>query len=104
MKRHFGKTTESRSMKLPKGVSQEFIDSIQSLSTDELKARVVTLQIQNDENEVFKTGDEYVKAQEEFSVAKERFNLVAGPVRDVTVSIKNKTRLIIERLKEKGAI
>ena len=36
---------------LPKGVSQEFLDNINTMSTDQLKAEIVTLQLQNDENE-----------------------------------------------------
>jgi hypothetical protein len=88
--------------KLPKGVPQEFVDSIASMSTDELKATIVRLQVQNQENEAFKESEAYVRAEDEFKMAKERHALVAGPVKDVTVSVKNKTKLVVERLKEKG--
>lgn len=92
----------SKATKLPKGVPQEFIDSIASLSTDELKAVIVRLQLQNEENEAFKESPEYVQEQVFYDAAKERFSQTAGPVKEVTVSIKNKTKLVIERLKEKG--
>lgn len=88
--------------KLPKGVTSEFIDSIAGLSIDALKARIVEIQLQNEENELFKESDAYINAKAEFDTAKERYQLVVGPVRETTTTLKNKTKLIIERLKEKG--
>lgn len=88
--------------KLPKGISQEFVDSIQALTTENLKALIVGLQLSNQENEEFKASEAFEKVQAEYDTAKDRYNLVAGPIRDLTVSIKNKTKLVIERLKEKG--
>lgn len=90
--------------KLPTGIDQTFVDGIQSMSTDELKANIVRLQVQNQENEAFKESDGYMQAEEEFSFAKEKHKMVVGPVKEVTTSIKNKTKLVIERLKEKGAV
>ncbi len=98
------KQPKSQVPKLPKGVNQEFLDGIQSMDTATLKAVVVTLQVQNQENEEFKASDAYVQEQEVYEQARERFNLVAGPVKDTTVSLKNRTKLVIERLKEKGGI
>lgn len=88
--------------KLPKGVNQEFLDNIQSMNTDQLKAVVVELQVGNQENEAFKESEPYVKAQDEFSVAKAKFDLVAGPVKETTTLVKNRTKVVVERLKEKG--
>lgn len=90
-------------VKLPKGVTQQFLDSIQSKSIDDLKTTIVILQVQNQENETFKAGEEYGKAKEEFDIAKDKFNLVDGPIKEVTVLIKNRTKAVIDRLKEKGA-
>lgn len=90
--------------KLPKGVTDEFIDTIASASSDDLKALIVTLQVQNQENEAFKLTPGFLDAQEEFLHAKERFELVAGPVKDATVSVKNRTKLVVERLQDKGAV
>ncbi len=95
---------KAETKKLPKQVSQEFVDQIQSLTIDELKARIVELQIQNGENEAFKESLAYVQAKSEFDYAKETFDMVAGPVRDTTTAIKNKTKLLLERLRDKGAI
>lgn len=89
-------------MKLPKGVDQLFLDEIQKLSAEDLAQRVFNLQLANAENEEFKEGPEFQAAKAEFDVAKERFDLVAGPVKDLTATIKNKTRLLIARLKEVG--
>ncbi len=98
------KNKKAQTVKLPKGVSQEFVDSIQSMLIADLKSHIVSLQVQNQENEAFKESEGYIKAQAEFDQAKEKFDLVAGPVKDVTVSLKNRTKLVIERLKEKGGI
>lgn len=92
----------SKAAKLPKGVDQTFIDGIQSMTTDSLKALIVILQVQNQDNEDFKASDAYINAQVVFDQAKCQFDLIAGPVKETTVSIKNKTKLIVERLKEKG--
>ena len=89
-------------VKLPKGVDQAFLDTINPMTTDQLKSTIVVLQVQNQENEAFKESDEYLAAEDEFKVAKDRHALVVGPIKDVTVAIKNKTKLVIERLKEKG--
>lgn len=88
--------------KLPKGVSQEFADSLNKMSTDELKATIVRLQVQNQENEEFKQSLEFIQAQSKFEMAKDSFDLVAGPVKETSVSLKNRTKMVVERLKEKG--
>lgn len=89
-------------MKLPNGVTQEFADSITAMSTEDLQAAVVRLQMQNQENEDFKESPEYLAEKEIFLAAKERFSLIATPVKEVTVSIRNRTKMVVERLKEKG--
>lgn len=89
-------------MKLPKGVDQTFVDEIQSQTIDQLKATIVRLQLQNEENEAFKESEEYLAAKATFDYARDSWGEVNGPVKDTTVSIKGKTKLVIERLKEKG--
>lgn len=88
--------------KLLKGVTQEFSDGIEAQTTDQLKAVVVLLQLQNQNNEEFKNSETYLQEQDVYASAKERFDLVAGPVKETTVSIKNRTKLVIARLIEKG--
>lgn len=90
--------------KLPKGVDTLFIDELNTMNTDQLKAKIVSLQIQNQDNEEFKASDKFIEAKGEFDYAKDRFDQVAGPVKETTVAVKNKTKLVVERLKEKGAV
>lgn len=89
-------------IKLPKGVSQQFVDGLNTASTVDLKSIIVTLQVQNQENEEFKLSDAFTQAQAEYDHAKEVFDQVAGPVKEVTTSLKNRTKIVVERLKEKG--
>jgi hypothetical protein len=95
---------KEKKSQLPKGVDETFVDSLQGASTDDLKATIVRLQIQNQENESFKESPDFISAKAEFDYAKERFDQVAGPVKDCTVAVKNKTKMVVERLKEKGAV
>lgn len=88
--------------KLPKGIDQVYVDSLNAKTIDELKAEIVRLQVQNEENETFKESDKYLQAKAEFDMAKERWDLVAGPIRDTTKILKNKTKLVVKRLHEKG--
>lgn len=89
-------------LKLPAGVTQEFVDSIQNMKTDELKSLIVQLQVQNQENEEFTQTDEYQASEETFKQAKDEHDLIAGPVRETRISLKNRTRAVVERLKDKG--
>lgn len=84
--------------KLPQG----FEDNLNTMSTDELKALIVKLQVQNEENEVFKESEPYQQELQRYDLAKERFNEMAGPVRDLTKQLKAQTKATIDRLKEKG--
>ena len=93
---------KQQAVKLPKGVSQQFLDGLNTASTVELKAIIVTLQVQNQENEEFKLSEAFIQAQGEFDYAKEVFDQVAGPIKEVTTSLKNRTKIVVERLKEKG--
>lgn len=93
---------QEKTQKLPKGVTEEFLDEVNSMSTDSLKATVVRLQVQNQENEEFKAGPAFQAELEAFEHAKARFDITAGPVKDTTVSIRNRTKIVVERLKEKG--
>ncbi len=96
------KASKAPLVKLPKGVSQEFVDGIQAMTTDQLKALIVTLQVQAQENDLFKESEGYVKSKEAFDAAKQKHDLVANPVKDTAVSIRNRTKLIVKRLQEKG--
>jgi len=83
------------SKKLTAGVSEEFADSLNNCTIDELKAKVVQLQVQVEENNAFKETQGYTDALT-------AYQLVVGPVRETARSLKNRTKMVIERLKEKG--
>jgi hypothetical protein len=89
-------------MKQPKGIDNEFLATIEGMTIDQLKASVVTLSVQAQENEAFKESPEFVAAQEEFDYAKDRYQMVAGPIKETATVLKNRTKAVIERLKEKG--
>ncbi len=85
------------SNKLPRGVDEAFVDSINSMSTEDLCGLVVILQTGLSEVEAYKQAEVYQQASE-------TYRMVVGPVRDAATSLKNKTKLVIERLKERGAV
>lgn len=87
---------------LPKGVSEQFVDGINAMTTDQLKAQIVLLQVQNNENEEFKASEKFAEAKSEYDYAKAKFEEVAGPVKETSVSCKNRTKMVVERLKERG--
>ena len=85
-------------------VPQEFIDSINAMPIDALKALVVNLQVRQQENEAFKDSDVYQAEVSKLKIARDKFNEVAGPVRDLAKLLKLETNLVLERLKERGAL
>lgn len=91
-------------MKQPVGIDNEFLAEIESMSTDALKARVVTLQVQAEENEAFKETPEFEAAQAAYDDAKETYQYVAGPIKETAASLKNRTKAVIKRLQERGAV
>jgi hypothetical protein len=91
-------------IKLPKGVTQEFVDSIQSMTSDQLKAAIVQLQVQTQENEAFKDDPKFVAEKDLLDQAKARFELIAGPVKETAISLRNRTQMIVQRLQEKGSV
>jgi len=88
---------KERKKKHPAGVDETFVEEIARLDVDSLKGRIVQLQNAKEQNEEFKKSQGYMDA-------KAQYDEVAGPVRDTNTAIKNKTKLIIEALREKGAL
>lgn len=84
--------------KLPAGVDETFVEEIQRLSVEQLKERIVQLQAAKEQDvDGFKKSQGYLDA-------KASWDAVNGPVRDTATAIKNKTKMILEKLKEQGAI
>lgn len=82
--------------KLPKGVDETFVQNIQGMTSDQLKAEVVRLQMYAEEVNKFKETPAYIEA-------KGKLDELKAPVTDTLTAIRNKTKLLVERLNEKGS-
>jgi hypothetical protein len=82
---------------LPFGIDESFVDSLNTMSTDEIKSLIVRLEGQKEEAEEMKRSQGYLEA-------KVAFDMVKGPYQDTKKALRNKTKLAVERLKEKGGL
>jgi hypothetical protein len=67
------------------------------MDSEALKSLVVQLEEQKEEAELIKETPGYIEA-------KDAYMLVRGPYVDTKKALKNKTKLVIQRLKEKGGV
>lgn len=74
----------------------DFVNEVETLTVDQLKARIVSYQQQLEESEAHK------RENEDLNAAREEVKLLSGPYRDVKQAVNLKTRYIIELLKEKN--
>jgi hypothetical protein len=74
----------------------EFASEVQSLETDALKARIVSLQQALEESDEAKEADEGLKE------AKAAYDLAVGPYRDIRKAVRMKTKFLIDMLKDRG--
>lgn len=81
--------------KLPAGVSEEFMSQLNTMDTGDIKNLIVRLQVHKQEAEAMKEAPGYVQA-------KDAWQMVSGPVRETATSLKNRLKMAVERLKEKG--
>ena len=93
-----GRPRKEKGPKLPFGVSSEFVEEIAAASTEVLKAKIVTMQKDLDEVITFLKTD--TKLEELKNAVKE----VEGPSRDTKKSLNNRTKLVINGLRERGAL
>lgn len=75
----------------------DFVQEVDTLTIDQLKARIVQLQQALEESEAHK------EANEALASAKAELSELSGPYRDVKKAVGLKTKYIIELLKEKGS-
>lgn len=92
------RTKKARAPKLPAGITQEFIDTVDAASSDDKKAMIVRMQKDLDEAQTF------LKSKEEIVDLREQLKLLEGPSRDTIKAIKNKTKHVIDALNQQGAI
>ena len=74
----------------------EFTDSVQSLTTQQLEARIANYQKELQDSEEHKANNTALRD------AKRELDTIAGPYRDVRKSIQKKTRYIISMIRAKG--
>lgn len=74
----------------------DFVAGVESLTSDQLKARVVQLQQFLEESEAAKENDDALKQ------ARAQLTEYGAPYRDVKKAVKIKTKYLIELLSEKG--
>lgn len=87
-----------RQPKLPAGITQEFIDTVDAASPEDKKAMIVRMQKDLDEAQTF------LKTKQEIVDLREQLKLIEGPSRDTIKAIKNKTKHVIDALNMQGAI
>jgi|GEM_PF-5700352 len=87
-----------RAKKEPAGIDDVFKQEVDGYSREQLKEKVITIQNQIEESEVFmKTKDEIVKAKEDLKYA------LAGP-RETIKHLKNRNKYVLQRMRDIGAI
>lgn len=93
-----GKGRKQKEPKLPFGVTPEFVDELASATTEDLKAKIVT--IQKDLAEVVN----FLKTNENLEDLRNRLKEAEGPSKDTKKSLNNRTKLVLDTLKERGAL
>lgn len=84
--------------KEPLGITPEFKDEVARMSSDQKKAIVFNLQAES----VKVTG--FLKEDRAVTSAKEAYEMIAGPARDTLKALKNRTKYIINDMKDSGEI
>jgi len=74
----------------------DFCNEVNSLTSEQLKARIVQLQQALSESEEHKNSNEVLQA------AKAEIKELSGPYRDVKKAVKSKTAYILELLRNQG--
>jgi hypothetical protein len=74
----------------------DFVQEVDTLTGDQLKARIVQLQQALEESNAHK------EANDDLTAAKANVTELNGPYQDVRKAVQLKTKYLIELLKEKG--
>jgi hypothetical protein len=83
-----------RGEKLKSGVTQEFVDRIEALATVDKRDLIVEIQKQIDDANTF------LKTKQEILDLQAQLDLIKGPTQDTLRDLKNRTKFLIDRLKE----
>ena len=87
-------TIRNKTWKLPGG--EEFIETVDSLSTEQLEARITQMQKDLEESEIHREENTVLND------LKEQVSMISGPYNDVKKAVKTKTSYIIALIKERG--
>lgn len=89
---------KGRKKKEPAGITPEFKDDVAKMGPDQKKAIVFNLQA-----ETIKVR-EYLKEDQSVVAAKEAYDLIAGPAKSTLLMLKNRTKYIIDGMKDSGEL
>jgi cob(I)alamin adenosyltransferase len=84
--------------KLPFGITPEFKSEVESGSTEDLKARIVSMQKDLDDVNTF------LKTNEKLEQLRSELKELEGPSRETKKSLNNRTKMILKILTERGAL
>jgi hypothetical protein len=84
--------------KLPAGITDEFVNEVNSSSADDRKAMIIRIQTQLEDSKKFLKENSDLKDQ------RDALKLAEGPTRDAIKVLRNRTAYLIEQLKQQGAI
>lgn len=84
--------------KLPKGVTEEFVSSVDSSSTEDLQSMIVRMQKDLDDVSIF------LKTNVEIARLKEELTEIESPAKETRTVLNNRTKMVIEALKSRGAL
>lgn len=89
---------KNKKKKLPPGITEEFIDSVNGLDSQGRKTLIFELQKGIEEARA------YLDTNEGVLEAKAQLDMVAGPARDTIKSLKNRNKFILDQMKLNGEL
>lgn len=89
---------KEKKKKLPLGITDEFVAECNSSDSSTLKALIVNIQSQAEEARTF------LKEDEKILELKSQYDEAAAPTRETIRVLKNRTKFLIDALKEQGQL
>lgn len=84
--------------KKPAGISDEFIDTVNSAGPDEKKSML--LRLQKDQNE----AETFLKENVQILEKSDELNTLKAPCKDAIKVVKNRIKFILEDFKQSGVV
>ena len=89
---------KSKEKKQPLGITEEFIAEVRAASRDDLKSNIVLMQKQKRESEVF------LKEEPAIIDKKDELKTMQAPAKETIKVLNNRTKHILDALREMGAL